>query len=176
MIGKVYSIAPQPPVPESTRWFEAGNVTIGIEYRNVDPDSLFETYRLDQDQLAELLERSPEGGFSDEGVSLHVKGLEDGHEYLRFDAFAAEPHYHYNHPGDEIVNNVIEFDTVAHGDMLPWALERLRTRLPKMLGEAGGSHLIADLDMGSVARAVDEVAIRADRAQAAARALRTRQS
>jgi len=175
MIGKVYAIAPQPPVPENTRWFGAGNVTIGIEYRDVDPEGLFETYRLDQGQLAELLDRSPEGGFSDEGVSLHVKGAEDGHEYLRFDVFDSEPHYHYNHPGDEIVNNVIEFDTVAHGDMLPWALERIRGRLAEMLGEAGGGHLVPHLDMRLVGQAVDQVATQAERAARAARAARPAQ-
>jgi hypothetical protein len=169
MIGKVYSIAPQPPIEENTHWFDAGNVTIGIEYRNVDPDNLFETYRLDQEQLAELLQRSPEGGFSDQGVSLHVKGIEDGHEYLRFDAFEAEPHYHYNHRGDEVINNVIDFDTVAQGEMLPWALERLRNRLPEMLAEAGGSHLVGELDMRSIGSAIDQVAVRAERVRAAAR-------
>ncbi len=173
MIGKVYAIAPQPVVSENTHWFPAGVVTIGVEYRELDPEGLVETYKDEPAQLAELLERSPQGGFADEGVSLHVSGTVDGHEYLRFDVFDAEPHYHYNHRSDEIVNNIIEFDTVAHGDMLLWALQCLRTRLAAMLTEAGGAHLVADLDVDTVDSVVDTVAAVAENAQRAARALRT---
>ena len=97
MIGKVYAIPPQPVDPENTRWFAAGVITIGVEYRDVDPEGLVETYKDNPDQLAELIERSPEGGFSDEGVSLHVAETDGGHEYLRFDVFDDEPHYHYIH-------------------------------------------------------------------------------
>ncbi len=138
-------------------------ITVGVEYRDVDPEGLVETYKDNPDHLAELIERSPEGGFSDEGVSLHVAETEGGHEYLRFDVFDDEPHYHYIHrPGagdgtTGVVNNVIDFDVVAHGDMLTWALERIRTRLPEMLTEAGAVHLVADLDQGAVRSAVDQV-------------------
>jgi hypothetical protein len=172
MIGKVYAISPQPVVPENTRWFPAGVITIGVEYRELDPEGLVETYKDDPAQLADLLERSPEGGFSDEGVSLHVSDTADGHEYLRFDVFDAEPHYHYHHRSDEVVNNIIEFDTVAHGEMLPWALQCLRTRLAEMLTEAGGGHLAPHLDARTVHDAVDQVGVVAETAQRAARALR----
>jgi hypothetical protein len=157
VIGKVYAIAPQPVDPENTRWFPAGVITIGVEYRDVDPDGLVATYRDRPDQLAELIEKSPEGGFSDEGVSLHVAETDGGHEYLRFDAFDDEPHYHYIHRSDVVVNNIIDFDTVAHGDMLSWALDRIRTRLPEMLAEAGGGHLVAGLDQATVHEVVDVV-------------------
>jgi hypothetical protein len=157
VIGKVYAIAPQPVDPENTRWFPAGVITIGVEYRDVDPAGLLETYQDDPDQLAELIEKSPVGGFSDEGVSLHVIETDGGHEYLRFDAFDDEPHYHYIHRSQQIVNNVIDFDVVAHGDMLTWALERMRTRLPEMLAGAGGGHLVAGLDPAVVHAVVDEV-------------------
>jgi len=163
VIGKVYAIPPQPVDPENTHWFAAGVVTIGVEYRDVDPESLLDTYKDNPDHLAELIERSPEGGFSDQGVSLHVAETDGGHEYLRFDAFDDEPHYHYIHRPDpavvppDIVNNVIEFDTVAHGDMLTWALQCIRTRLPEMLSGAGGTHLVARLDPAAVNRVVDQV-------------------
>ena len=113
------------------------------------------TYRDNPAHLAELLARSPEGGFTDEGVSLHVFDATDGHEYVRFDVFDDDPHYHYNHHGPEVVNNVIEFDVIAHGDMLPWALERIRTRLPEMLTEAGGAHLVAGLDQEAIEHALE---------------------
>jgi hypothetical protein len=174
MIGKVYNIPPQPPAPENTRYLPAGVITFGIEYRDVDPESLAATYADDPEQLAELEERSPEGGFSDEGVSIHVCGTDDGHEYVRFDVFDDEPHYHYIHrtpTGAEVVNNVIDFDTAAHGEMLPWAIGRLRTRLPAMLTEADGSHLVPQLDAHLVARVIDEVERIAEKAQAVHRAV-----
>lgn len=172
MIGKTYAIPPQPPIPENLITFEAGNVSIGVEYRDLDPEGLVTTYQDNPAHLAELLARSPEGGFTDEGVSLHVFDASDGHEYVRFDVFDADPHYHYNHRGSEVVNNVIEFDVVAHGDMLPWALERIRTRLPEMLTEAGGTHLVAGLDQTAIARALERATPVAEGAQATWRAVR----
>ena len=173
MIGKVYNIPPQPPVAENTRYLPAGAITFGIEYRDVDPATLVATYAGDAKQLAELEEKSPEGGFSDEGVSIHVCGTDDGHEYVRFDVFDDEPHYHYIHrtpTGAEVVNNVIDFDTAAHGEMLPWTIARLRTRLPAMLREAEGGHLVSELDPELVGRVVDEVQRIAEQAQQARRA------
>ena len=169
MIGKVYAIPPQPVDTENTRWFPAGVVTIGVEYRDVDPAGLIDTYKDNPDHLAELTERSPQGGFADEGVSLHVAETDGGHEYLRFDAFDDEPHYHYIHRSQQIVNNVIDFDVVAQGDMLTWALERIRTRLPEMLTEAGGGHLVDGLDPTVVHAVVDEVEPLARRARQAFR-------
>ena len=64
------------------------------------------------EQVAEIEEHSPEGGFTDEGISVHVVSVADDHEYLRFDMFEQEPHYHYIHRSGE-VNNVVEFDRVA---------------------------------------------------------------
>jgi hypothetical protein len=174
MIGKVYNIPPQPPAPENTRYLPAGAITFGIEYRDVDPESLAATYADDAAQLAELEDKSPEGGFSDEGVSIHVCGTDDGHEYVRFDVFDDEPHYHYIHrrpSGAEVVNNVIDFDTAAHGEMLPWAIERLRTRLPAMLTEAQGDHLVPQLDSDLIGRVIDEVQRIAEQAQKARRAV-----
>jgi hypothetical protein len=173
MIGKVYNITPQPPAPANTRYLPAGALTFGIEYRDVDPESLTATYASDPAQLAELEEKSPEGGFSDEGVSIHVCGTDDGHEYVRFDVFDDEPHYHYIHRtpnGAEAVNNVIDFDAAAHGEMLPWAIECLRTRLPAMLTEAEGGHLVPQLDSELLGRVVDEVQHIAEQAQQARRA------
>jgi hypothetical protein len=173
VIGKIYNIPPQPPVAEHTRMLPAGALTFGVEYRDVDPASLVETYKDNAAHLAELEERSPAGGFSDEGVSIHVFDTEDGHEYLRFDVFDDEPHYHYVHrtaAGEDPVNNVIDFDAAAMGDMLPWAIERLRTRLPEMLTEAGGGHLVPELDAALVDRVVDDVAVLARDAREAHRA------
>ena len=171
-IGKVYDIAPQPPDEAHTRWIAAGPVTIGVEYRDVTPDALIETYRDDPDQLAALLAQSPEGGFADEGVSLHVNGTDDGHEYLRFDVFDGEPHYHYVHKvpvGAAVVNQVVDYDVAAHGEMLTWALDCIRTRLPVMLPLAGGAALADALDPAALDAALAEVEPLAVAAQAAHR-------
>ena len=159
MIGKVYGIPPQPPVEENTRRFGAGAVTFGVEYRDLDPESLEETYRDNPEYLAELREKSPEGGFTDEGVTVHVFDADDGHEYLRFDVFDDEPHYHYIHRtvDNTVVNNVIDFDVVAHGDMFGWTFEVLRTRLPAMLEQAGGDALAERLDPDLVDQVLTEV-------------------
>ena len=171
MIGKVYNIPPQPPVAENTRYLRAGALTFGVEYRELDPASLEATYQGNAAQLAELRERSPEGGFSDEGVSIHVCATDDGREYVRFDMFDDEPHYHYvHHDGEDIVNNVIDFDRAAHGEMLPWAIDRLRTRLAAMLTEAGGAHLVPKLEPALIGPVIDEVEQLAARAQQAHRA------
>lgn len=169
MRGKVYTIPPQPPVEEHTRRLPAGNLTFGVEYRMVDPASLQETYSGNDAHLAELYQRWPGGGFTDEGVSIHVWGTDDGHEYLRFDVFVDDPHYHYNHPPsgrDDVCNNVIDFDTVALGDMLTWVLERLRTRLGPMLVEAGGAHLVDGLDAATIDAVLREVEAMATHARA----------
>jgi hypothetical protein len=159
MIGKVYGIPPQPPVTANTLTLQAGPVVFGVEYRSVDPESLRATYAGNTDQLAELEERSPEGGFSDEGVSIHVSGAIDGWEYLRFDVFDNEPHYHYVHRtvDGSVVNQVIDFDVPANGDVLDWTISRLRTRLAQMLCTAGGEAVALGLDPAVTTLVVDEV-------------------
>jgi len=177
MIGAVYNISPQPPVEENTRKLPAGVVTFGVEYRELDPASLDATYANDAAQLAELHEKSPAGGFFDEGVSIHVYDAADGYEYLRFDIFDDDPHYHYIHrtaPGAEIVNHVVGYDRVALGDMLPWTLERLRTRLAAMLEEAGAGELARRVDTDRVAVTLEQVQALAEHAQDSFRAARGR--
>lgn len=167
MIGKVYNIPPQPPVADNTHHVPAGAITFGVEYRDLDPESLAATYAGNAAHLAELEEQSPEGGFADEGVSIHVCATDDGHEYLRFDVFEDEPHYHYIHRAGadgEAVNNVIDFDATALGDMLPWAIERLRTRLPEMLAQAGAGNLVAQLDRPLLDDAIIKVQAMAEEA------------
>jgi hypothetical protein len=159
MIGKVYNIPPQPPVAENNHLISAGALTFGVEYRNVDPESLRATYAGNDAHLAELEERSPKGGFFDTGVSIHVSGTADGHEYLRFDVFDDEPHYHYVHRTNDgaVHNQVIDFDTAAHGEMFSWVMMCLRTRLPQMLTAAGGIELAASLDPEALPSAIDAV-------------------
>jgi hypothetical protein len=171
-IGVVYNIPPEPPKEANTRWFPAGAITIGLEYRDLDPESLHELYKDNPDHLKEMLEKAPEGGFTDEGVSIHVRGTADGHEYLRFDVFEGEPHYHYVFNSPEIINNVVVFDTLAHGDMMPFAFHCLRHRLGEMLPRALGGHLVDQLDETLINKVVDEVQVLAIKAQADMRSAR----
>ena len=60
----------------------------------------------------------------------------------------------------------------ALGEMLPWVIERLRTRLPEMLTAAGGAHLVDQLDPAALRPVIDEVATMAEGAQQAHRAAR----
>jgi hypothetical protein len=166
MIGQTYNMPPQPPEEDNTTYLDAGAVSIGVEYRVVDPEALRETYKDNPAQLAELEERSPEGGFFAQGLSLHVIATADGHEYLRFDLFDDPPHYHYNHPvvDGRYTNHVVDYDAVANGPMLDWTLSCLRTRLPEMLREAGGDAVAAQIDLREVGKVVSEVEALAARA------------
>ncbi|MBW2268573.1 MAG: hypothetical protein JRH16_08340 [Deltaproteobacteria bacterium] len=155
-VGIVYHVQPEPPDPENCQWLEAGAVNFGLEYRVVDPERLAKAYAGSEEDLAEVEAHSPEGGFYGSGVSIHVVGAADGHEYLRFDAFDDDPHYHYVRPtGDH--NHWVPFDPVAGGDMLAFTIRSLRERLGPMLSEAGGDEVAARLDPAEQGPPIDEV-------------------
>lgn len=168
-VGIVYNVQPQPWVEDDTRWIDAGPLRFGVEWRDVDPAALLATYGEGTADMAEIVEKSPEGGFYDRGVSIHVCSSATGHEFLRFDAFDDDPHYHYVDTSGTS-NRVVPFDAVAGGPMLPWVLERLRTRLPLMLEAADAGDLVTEVeryDATALARAIDEVARLAEEANAA---------
>jgi len=142
MVGTTYNVPPVPPDETSTDWFDFAPLRVGIEYRRVDPAALADVYGDNAEHMAEIDEHSPEGGFSDEGISVHI--VADDHEYLRFDAFVDDPHYHYIDPAAG-TNTIVEFDKAAHGPVKPWVLSQLRGRLPEMLSQAGASELAGSL-------------------------------
>jgi hypothetical protein len=92
---------------------------------------------------------------ADGGPTVRVNGTADRHEYLRFDMFRANAHYHYEPPGGD--ERILNIDTVAVGDPVDWVIDRLRERLTPMLNEAGGQSLASELDDATLARAMDEV-------------------
>jgi hypothetical protein len=167
-LGRVFTIPPQPPVDADTVWLEAGAVTIGVEYRAVDAAALVEMYK---DNPAHLAEFQTDGvtDLDDEGVSVHVRGASDGHEYLRFDMFEGDAHYHYIHPGAEPRNRLVTYDSAALGEMLPWVLGRLRDHLPEMLRFADGGAVADAVDVAEVGRVLPEVERLARSAQDARR-------
>jgi hypothetical protein len=75
------------------------------------------------------------------GPTIRVLGTADGHEYLRFDMFKVNAHYHYEPPSPAPEKRFM-LDTVAEGDPVPWLIDRLRHRLGPMLTEAGGAALV----------------------------------
>ena len=141
-----YSVMPISPVEENTAWFDAGAVRIGVEYRLLD-DAIAAAAQLS----AAAGESGGEAVVDDRGVSLHVCGEQDGEwrEFLRFDCFAEDPHYHYVGWRDK-TNEMLHLDPVADGDPLAWALERIRTRLPQMLTRAGAGDVAARVAQGRV--------------------------
>ena len=142
-----YEVMPIPPVASQTVEFQAGALSIGVEYR------------LLTDAIAARGELAPATGgasarrekLDDRGVSLHVFGHETGErlEYLRFDCFEEDPHYHYISWKDAF-NHMVHLDPVADGDPVAWALERIRTRLPQMLERAGAADLARELQPGAL--------------------------
>jgi hypothetical protein len=159
MVGTTYTIPPMPPDQASTDYFEVSPLRVGVEYRRVDPEALAATYGDNPEHMAEIDDNSPEGGFTDEGVSIHIISQADGHEYLRFDVFVDEPHYHYVDKAAG-TNTVVPFDSAAHGDMTPWAVGQLRNRLPAMLSNAGAPDLAAQVTDEVSAAISEEVATR----------------
>jgi hypothetical protein len=154
MPGTVYSVQPIPPDPQHTVYVDAGGIRIGVEHRLLDQAELAANY--EGVAMEEIREAVAGQDIDDNGVSLHVVGAEDGHEYLRFDMFEHEPHYHYIEQSGER-QTILDFDRVAHGEMLPWVLNQLRTRLPEMLCHAGGGDWVGKLDFEQIETSLVEV-------------------
>jgi hypothetical protein len=142
-----------PPVAENTEYVAAGAISVGVEYRVLTDDIVDGNYAGGDAQST--IDAARPDALDDEGVSLHVCDAETGAEYLRFDAFHEDPHYHYIHPGE--YQQIIVFDATACGDMLEFSLECLRSRLPQMLEHAGASELAARLDVDVVHDALPRI-------------------
>ena len=171
MIGTVYTVPPIPPDPEHTTYVDAGAISIGVEYRLLDDAELAANYQ--GEQMDEIQDALDGDAVEDNGVSLHVVGAEDGHEYLRFDLFEQGPHYHYIEKSGE-KQTIVDYDRVAMGPMLPWALEQIRTRLVPMLEHAGGEALVPKLEPSRIHASLVEVEKLAQEAEAALAAGKTK--
>ncbi len=143
MTGTTYSVPPIPPDDAHTTYVDAGALRIGVEYRLLDTAELAANY--EGDQMTEIQDALDGAVVEDNGASIHVLGREDGHEYLRFDLFEQGPHYHYIDLGGQ-EQTIIDFDRVALGEMLPWAIAQLRNRVVPMLKRAGGEKLAREVE------------------------------
>jgi hypothetical protein len=145
---------PVPHEPQATTFVAAGPITFGVEPRVFDP--VAEAAKLTAEEIAAA---GPDALFNsdqvDSGVCVHVFATEGLAEYLRFDCFADEPHYHYIVPGKG--NMLVHFDRIANGPMLDWTMRTLRGRLPQMLQQLGADKIAAALKPQELERALDEV-------------------
>jgi hypothetical protein len=156
-----YDVMPIPPVDAQTEYIDAGAVRFGVEYRLLT-DAIAARTALE----ASGQDTADTESFDDRGVSIHVFGSDDTEclEYLRFDCFDEDPHYHYV-SWKARSNEMLHIDPIADGDPLRWALERIRTRLPQMLERAGAAHIAERLDPRLVDEALPRVAEAAYRAR-----------
>ena len=142
-----------PPVAANTRYFEAGPVAIGVEYRLITSDIVNANLEAASHELR--TEHVPVTVPEDGGVSLHVVDAATRAEYLRFDIFDGSPHYHYIHPGKYQVN--IPYDRAACGEMLDWVQRCLLYRLRDMLEFCGAWTAAAGLDPAKIEAVVPDV-------------------
>jgi hypothetical protein len=169
-LGYKYDVVPIPPVEEATTYIDAGDVVIGVEFRRLTDEVVDTTFDAQIQAASGIGEARPVSGLDEQGVSLHVLDASTRLEYLRFDNFDDDPHYHYIVPGSH--NVVIPFDTAASGDFITWALERIGSRLKEMLRQAGADQLAGRVVMTDIQAAlpvVRETVTRADPRQAASR-------
>jgi len=157
-----YDKMPIPPIAAHTQWFDAGAVRFGVEYRLLN-DAIAAAAEI---EAASGTDRADPATFDDRGVSIHVEGCDaqGALEYLRFDCFEEDPHYHYV-SWSARSNEMLHIDTIAEGDPLAWTLERLRTRLPEMLARAGAAHIGKQVDARRIADVLPKVAEAAYRAR-----------
>jgi hypothetical protein len=142
-----------PPVAANTRYFEAGPVAIGVEYRLITNDIVNANLEAASQEFG--TEHVPVNVPEDGGVSLHVVDAATHAEYLRFDIFDGSPHYHYIHPGKYQVN--IPYDQAASGDMLEWVQRCLRHRLRDMLEFCGARTVAAEVDTATIEAVLPDV-------------------
>jgi hypothetical protein len=137
--GNRYEQLPIPMVTEHCVTVDAGAVQLVVEARQLTNAILDDTYNGAV---------KPGIGFDDFGATLHVCGTADGLEYLRFDCFENEPHYHYIEPAAG-ANTVVRIDELAVGDPVEFSLACVENHLPDMLRNCGAADL-ADQVAGSL--------------------------
>jgi hypothetical protein len=160
--GTRYEMMPIPMVPEHCHAVPAGAVQLVVESRRLTDAILAETYGADDP-------REEHVHFDDGGPTVHVVATGDGLEYLRFDCFELEPHYHYIDPvdGSQVM---VRIDELAVGDPVDFTLACLEGRLPAMLRHTGHVALADAVaaDEPAVHAALPAVRALVDRARAGA--------
>ena len=124
-----YDSMPIPPIEAHTQWFDAGAVRFGVEYRLLtDAIAAAAPGRGRERAATAPIRRASTTAAS--RSTCEGRDEQGALEYLRFDCFDEDPHYHYV-SWRARSNEMLHIDPIADGDPLAWALERLRTRLPR---------------------------------------------
>lgn len=157
MPGRRFHLLPIPPIEANMTMVDAGPLRLGVEYRIFNDETSWSWFGR-EDESPEVVEavkaqQAELGGFDDEGVSIHVFETSSGDEVLRFDCFREDPHYHYI-SNDAPYVDMIHFDPVLTGEMLPWTLEQLEHKTAAMLREAGKVELAERVDDDELSRAL----------------------
>jgi hypothetical protein len=126
-----YNGMPISPLKQNMELFEAGALSIGVEFR-VLTDKVIESLG-----LKEIAASNGYPTLDDNGVSLHVflNAVDGNYERLRFDCFKNDPHYHYLSVKNK-TQDVIHIDATVAGDPVTWAMNLIWTRLIPMLQRA----------------------------------------
>jgi hypothetical protein len=146
-LGAINEGQPHPIVSDDTRYFEAGPVTVALEYRVLN-DSVRAANSGNAAEFKPL-------GTEFEGFSIHVIESTSGIERLRFDHFPGQWHYHYLRPPHDNIR--VGYDEAAFGSMFEWSLSCLTTRLPQMLAIAGATDLVKNIDPEDMRPIVAEI-------------------
>jgi hypothetical protein len=156
VVGDRFDMMPIPLVDAATTYFPAGVLVIGVEGRQIDPDTVAaELGHLTPAQEAAVKAQQP-ADLDDSGPSVHVIDAATGTEHLRFDCFDNGPHYHYVIP-DEGYQIVVTMDRAACGDPIDFAVGCLQTRLRPMLAAAGRDDLAQLVDDDLIAEVIPAV-------------------
>jgi len=132
--GQTFTFMPIPMIERNAEWFDAGPVSFAVEVR----------------VLAGMDEAAGAGAG---GGTIHVFSPDHEVEWVRFDCFDDEPHYHYLDQRAK-TNTVWTFDDAVNGPMAPWAVSALRRNLPAILRCAGADGLAEAVERSGVDPAV----------------------
>ncbi|HXN60804.1 MAG TPA: hypothetical protein VN886_10165 [Acidimicrobiales bacterium] len=146
--GTRYDTLPIPMVADDCVTVDAGPVQLVVESRRLT------------NEIMKDYDGNGVGGlhFDDYGATLHVCSASDGLEYLRFDCFENEPHYHYIEQG--VGANVgVRIDELAVGDPIEFSLSCVASHLPDMLRNCGVGDLADEVtgQIDAVRASVDVV-------------------
>jgi hypothetical protein len=155
-----YNGVPIAPMKQNMELFEAGAVSIGVEFR-VLTDKVVESLG-----LKEIAASNGYPTLDDNGVSLHVfvNAADGNFERLRFDCFKNDPHYHYLSVKNK-TQDVIHIDPTVAGDPITWAMNLIWTRLIAMLRRADVENAGKIVDVVQVEKVMPLVAAAVARAR-----------
>jgi hypothetical protein len=158
-VGYRHVVMPGNAILENVVLVDAGALQIGVEPRELT-DAMIDDYLVkfpnpEGDEYIRKLRERLGRPIDDRGVSIHVFDTETNDEYLRFDAFQDDPHYHYITPGSHQVS--VGYDYVAGEEFHEWIFHALSERVVAMLRECGADELASKADQSLVRAAMPAI-------------------